>query len=172
MVAADDGPERRGRSLPLHTRRQPAGAGQRRVQAQSRDPVRPLVEHNLHINGKPFYFRGFGRHEDWSIHGKGIDNANIVKDHNLVKWTGANSYRTSHYPYVEENMYLTDQLGIVVVDEVPAVALDGFGAELLENHKQAMREPVQREKNRPSVVMWSVGNEPQSQKKEADPYFG
>lgn len=47
----------------------------------------------------------------------------IVKDHNLVKWTGGNSYRTSHYPYSEEIMDLTDDLGIVIIDEISAVAI-------------------------------------------------
>jgi len=47
----------------------------------------------------------------------------IVKDHNLLRWTGANSYRTSHYPYAEEILDLTDRLGIVVIDESPAIGL-------------------------------------------------
>ena len=57
------------------------------------------------------------------IRGKGLDNAVLVKDHNLIKWTGANSYRTSHYPYSEELMDLADKLGIVIIDEAPAVAI-------------------------------------------------
>ncbi len=52
-----------------------------------------------------------------------MDFVHIVKDHNLIKWTGANSYRTSHYPYAEEILDLTDQLGIVVIDESPAIGL-------------------------------------------------
>ena len=51
------------------------------------------------INGKPFYFKGFGKHEDSEIHGRGMDLALNVKDFNLLKWMGANSFRTSHYPY-------------------------------------------------------------------------
>jgi beta-glucuronidase len=48
----------------------------------------------------------------------------LVKDHNLLKWTGANSYRTSHYPYSEEIMDITDELGIVIIDEISAVAIE------------------------------------------------
>ena len=48
----------------------------------------------------------------------------------MIKWIGANSYRTSHYPYADEIMDLADRLGIVVIDECPAVALDHF--EVLE----------------------------------------
>ncbi|CAG7834547.1 unnamed protein product [Allacma fusca] len=82
------------------------------------------TEKQFLINSKPFYFRGFGRHEDFDIRGKGIDNVMTVKDHNLIKWVGANSYRTSHYPYAEEIMDLTDSLGIVVIDEAPACTIE------------------------------------------------
>lgn len=73
------------------------------------------------INGKPIYLRGFGRHEDSDIRGKGLDLPLIIRDHNLIRWIGANSYRTSHYPYAEEIMDLADSLGIMIIDECPAV---------------------------------------------------
>lgn len=73
------------------------------------------------VNGKPVYFRGFGRHEDSDIRGKGLDLPLIIRDHNLIRWIGANSYRTSHYPYAEEIMDLADSLGIMIINEVPAV---------------------------------------------------
>ena len=46
-----------------------------------------------------------------------------MKDVNLIKWLGANSIRTSHYPYAEEFMDLCDKNGIVVIDESPAIGL-------------------------------------------------
>ena len=49
-----------------------------------------------------------------------------MKDVNLLLWLGANSFRTSHYPYSEELMELCDQHGIVVVDEAPAVGLKKY----------------------------------------------
>lgn len=73
------------------------------------------------INGKNIYIRGFGRHEDSDIRGKGLDLPLVVRDHNLIKWMGANCYRTSHYPYAEEIMDLADSLGIMIIDEVPSV---------------------------------------------------
>lgn len=73
------------------------------------------------INGKPIYFRGFGRHEDADIRGKGLDNALMVRDFNLIKWIGANAYRTSHYPYSEESMQFADRHGIMIIDECPSV---------------------------------------------------
>lgn len=73
------------------------------------------------INGKPIYFRGFGRHEDADVRGKGLDNALMTRDFNLLKWIGANAYRTSHYPYSEESMQFADQHGIMIIDECPSV---------------------------------------------------
>ena len=76
------------------------------------------------INGEPFYFTGFGKHEDSAVRGKGHDNAYLVHDFQLMDWIGANSFRTSHYPYAEEVMEFADRHGIVVIDEVGAVGLN------------------------------------------------
>uniref|UniRef100_T1J7V1 Beta-glucuronidase n=1 Tax=Strigamia maritima TaxID=126957 RepID=T1J7V1_STRMM len=130
-----------------------------------------LDNKSFFINNKKFYFRGFGKHEDSDLRGKGVDFPLIVKDFNLLKWIGANSFRTSHYPYAEEIMDRADSEGIVVIDESPAVGLDNFDQKLLNTHMQVMKELYQRDKNRPSVVMWSIGNEPKSQKPAAGPYF-
>ncbi|WIG61088.1 MAG: beta-glucuronidase [Ktedonobacterales bacterium] len=139
------------------------------------------------INGRPFYFKGFGKHEDSYIHGRGFDEALNVKDLNLLRWIGANAFRTSHYPYSEELMRLADREGFVVIDEVPAVGLNlNFGglmsgdtqphatwAEIRtqEQHAQAIRELIARDKNHPSVVMWSIANEPASDEEGAHEYF-
>lgn len=45
----------------------------------------------------------------------------MMRDFNLLKWMGANSYRTSHYPYSEESMQMADELGIMIIDECPSV---------------------------------------------------
>jgi beta-glucuronidase len=76
------------------------------------------------INNKPFYFTGFGKHEDTPIRGKGHDSAYMVHDFQLMKWIGANSFRTSHYPYAEEVLDYADRQGIVVIDETAAVGLN------------------------------------------------
>ena len=139
------------------------------------------------INGKPFYFKGFGRHEDSHVHGRGLDEVLNVKDLNLLQWIGANSFRTSHYPYAEELMRLADREGFVVIDEVPAVGLHlNFGTMLggggkphktweelgtKEHHAQMIRELIARDKNHPCVVMWSIANEPASEEEGAHEYF-
>lgn len=134
------------------------------------------------INGKPFYFKGFGRHEDSDIHGKGQDEALNIKDFNILKWIGANSFRTSHYPYSEEQMMLADREGFVVIDEVPAVGMcfwDGrsvFGGDrvndkTLEHHIDMLKAMYERDKNHPCVMMWSVANEAATHEEGAVAYF-
>jgi beta-glucuronidase len=138
------------------------------------------------VNGSPFYFTGFGRHEDTAVRGKGHDNAYLVHDFQLMDWVGANSFRTSHYPYAEEVMDFADRHGIVVIDETPAVGLNfamgggdtvpTFGADAINDrtqaaHAQAIRELVARDKNHACVVMWSIANEPGSNEQGAREYF-
>lgn len=117
------------------------------------------------INGKPFYFKGFGKHEDFYIHGRGSNHCLNVKDVSLLHWIGANSFRTSHYPYAEEMYQLCDEEGIVIIDEPPAVGIGGNGNPyetfpIKEYHEQVLRDMIARDKNHPSVIMWSLGNEP------------
>ncbi|XP_062289932.1 beta-glucuronidase [Scomber scombrus] len=126
------------------------------------------------INNKPFYFHGVNKHEDSDIRGKGFDWPLIVKDFNLLKWLGANSFRTSHYPYAEEILQMCDRHGIVVIDECPGVGIKdirSFGNASLAHHLVVMDELVRRDKNHPSVVMWSVANEPAAEMPPAEFYF-
>lgn len=118
------------------------------------------------LNGKPFYFKGFGKHEDSFFRGRGLDMCLNVKDVNLIHWLGANSFRTSHYPYAAEMYELCDREGIVIIDETPAVGLNMGGSRnpyaygTKEHHEQVIRDLIARDKNHPCVVMWSLGNEP------------
>ena len=145
------------------------------------------------INGKPFYFKGYGKHEDTFPAGRGLNIPMNVKDISLLKWQGANSFRTSHYPYSEEMMRLCDEEGIVVIDETPAVGIHlnfGGGANFkngkkvntfdpieeggirtLEHHKDVVRDMIRRDKNHACVVMWSIANEPDSAGPGAYEYF-
>jgi beta-glucuronidase len=142
------------------------------------------------INGEPFYFTGFGKHEDLAVIGKGHNDAFMVHDFALLEWIGANSFRTSHYPYSEDVLDYADRHGIVVIDETAAVGLNmGLGGgifgsqgyttfspetvndETREVHAQAIRELVARDRNHPSVVLWSIANEPESDTEAAETYF-
>ncbi len=128
----------------------------------------------LLLNGEPVYLTGFGRHEDFPVNGRGLVTAVLIKDYALLEWTGANSFRTTHYPYSDEMMALADRLGYLIIDEIPAVGLyfreDGL-ARRQALCRQQIRELVARDKNHPSVIMWSIANEPHSLHPQAAPFF-
>jgi beta-glucuronidase len=142
------------------------------------------------VNGEPVHFTGFGMHEDHLVLGKGHNDAHMLRDFALLEWIGANSFRTSHYPYSQDVLDEADRRGILVIDEVAAVGLNmGLGGgifggqgyvtfspetvndETREVHAQAIRELVARDKNHPSVVIWSIANEPESDTEGAENYF-
>jgi beta-glucuronidase len=116
------------------------------------------------LNGKPVKLNGYGRHEDFPASGKGLNLPLVVKDYDLMRWTGANAYRTSHYPYSEEEMQMADRQGFLIIDEIPAVSLqmgdEANFAERLRMCLQQIEEMIARDKNHPAVVMWCVANEP------------
>jgi beta-glucuronidase len=116
------------------------------------------------LNGQSVQMNGFGRHEDFFASGKGLNLPLLIKDYGLMRWTGATSYRTSHYPYSEEEMQLADREGFLIIDEIPAVSLqfenDENVAERLRMCLKQLDELVARDKNHASVVMWCVANEP------------
>ncbi len=128
----------------------------------------------LLLNGKPITLKGFGRHEDFAVTGRGLVPAVIVKDYALMKWVGANSFRTTHYPYSDQMMDLADQLGFLVINETPAVGLF-FNESGLERRlvlcRQYTQEMIARDKNHPSVVIWSLANEPHSRHPAAKAFF-
>lgn len=126
---------------------------------------------SLLLNDKPLYMRGFGRHEDSILRGRGLDLVTVARDHELLQWVGANAYRTSHYPYSDEVLDLADKLGFLIIDECPSVDTENFSPILLSRHKDSISELIRRDKNRPSVIMWSIANEPRTQLREAGEYF-
>jgi beta-glucuronidase len=138
-------------------------------------------EKQVLLNGQPITLRGFSRHEDFPIVGRGHLDAVMVRDFELLKWIGANTFRTSHYPYDEKQYQLADRLGVLVTGEAPAVSLfcgkhgqdrDSLvNAEVLGLHQQALRDMVARDWNHPSVIAWSVANECNGTTPKALEYF-
>lgn len=146
----------------------------------------------LLINHQPVYLKGFGKHEDSEINGRGF-NLNVVKrDFELMKWIGANSFRTSHYPYSEEIYQMADREGIIIVDETTAVGMFESTMNFLEassgvkkkffdypevqtetkaHHLEVIRDLINRDKNHASVCIWSLLNEPDSTSDSAVAYF-
>lgn len=146
----------------------------------------------LYINDKPVYLKGFGKHEDSDVVGRGFNMGMMKRDFELMKWIGANSFRTSHYPYSEEIYQMADREGFVIFDETPAVGLfesimnfldasQGSKVKFFDNpavheetkahHLQVIRDLIERDKNHASVCAWSLLNEPDSTTDSAVSYF-
>ena len=141
-----------------------------------------IKDKELRLNGKPIYLKGFGRHEDFYISGRGENLPVMKRDFKLMKWINANSFRTSHYPYSEEEYMLADREGFLIIDELPAVGffpslmnafdagsgrkvepffeMKGVSTITLENHLHELSELILRDKNYASVIAWSLFNEP------------
>lgn len=144
------------------------------------------------VNGSPVYLKGYGKHEDFGVLGRGFNYGVMKRDFECMKWTDANCFRTSHYPYSEEWYQFADEEGFLIIDEVPAVGMmrsthnfvaAGAGTNytyffeaptvpaLLENHLQQVEEMIQRDKNHPSVFAWSLFNEPETTSESSRNYF-
>ena len=138
-----------------------------------------LVENGkLLLNGAPLTLRGFGKHEDAPIVGRGLSLPHLVKDMSLLRWVGANSFRTSHYPYAEEVLQQADRHGILVIDEVAANTLSMRAVSepaarqaLAAAHRTQIDELIARDFNYACVVAWSLGNECETYLENGD-YFG
>ncbi len=121
-----------------------------------------VAGNRLLLNGEPVTLTGFGRHEDSAIHGRGQNLPVLIKDLGLIRWTGGNSVRTAHYPHDEAFYDLADRTGLLVVDELFSVNLDfrKVTAQGLAAHKDAVSALIERDANHPSVIAWSLANEP------------
>ena len=127
-----------------------------------------ILEEQLCINGKPILIKGVNRHEHDPKTGHYIDHNSMLKDIQLMKQFNINAVRTSHYPNDPFWYKLCDQYGIYVVDEAN-IESHGMGFEpevALANNpdwKNAFmartKGMVERDKNHPSIIIWSLGNE-------------
>lgn len=133
-----------------------------------------VTEKDILLNGKPIYLNGVCKHEDFPIVGRGLCEPVAVKDFALMKWLGGNSFRTSHYPYAEEYLMLADRLGFLVIDEMPTVGLNYrmYKDDVLDKCKGILTDLIERDANHPSVIMWSVANEPDGFTESAGEFFG
>ena len=123
------------------------------------------------LNGRPVFLKGCARHEDFPVLGKAIHGAVLRKDYGLMREIGCNSFRTTHYPYSRSNLDLADEYGFLVILETPAVgfrkAIGRFDdPEIIEKVKRVTKETIKRDRNRPSVIMYSLFNEPDSEQED------
>ena len=121
-------------------------------------------KHELCVNGKREYIYGVNRHDHDAWEGKTVPYERMVQDVTLMKQFGFNSVRTSHYPADPAFYDLCDEYGIYVMDEAN-VETCGADAELSNNEcwlfaqMERVAGMVKRDKNHPSIIFWSLGNE-------------
>jgi beta-galactosidase len=115
----------------------------------------------LRINGQAVKLRGVNRHDEHPDTGRATTREQWLEDLRLMKAANINLVRTSHYPPAEGFIELCDEIGMFVMDEIPM----GFGGEsgddpsFLGPGLLRAQETIARDRNHPSVIIWSIGNE-------------
>ncbi|MCK5775771.1 MAG: DUF4981 domain-containing protein, partial [Bacteroidales bacterium] len=127
-----------------------------------------IINSQLLVNGIPVLLKGVNRHEHDGVTGHVVSKALMLKDIELMKQFNINAVRTSHYPNDPFWYDLCDEYGIYVVDEAN-IESHGMGYNLdrtLGNnpdwelaHLDRIERMMERDKNHPSVIIWSMGNE-------------
>jgi beta-galactosidase len=116
------------------------------------------------VNGAPVYFRGVNRHEHDPVRGHAITVESMIEDILLMKRFNINAVRTCHYPDDPRWYDLCDEYGIYLIDEAN-VETHGVWDKLAKNPEwqlafvERASRMVERDKNHPSVIIWSLGNE-------------
>ncbi|MBS7566778.1 DUF4981 domain-containing protein [Mucilaginibacter sp. Bleaf8] len=120
------------------------------------------------VNGKPVLIKGVNRHETDPVTGQTISKEAMLRDIRLMKLFNINAVRTSHYPNSEYWLDLCDQYGIYVVGEAN-IESHGMGYDITQTmanrptwvnaHLMRVQRMVERDKNHPAIVIWSIGNE-------------
>ena len=123
----------------------------------------------IRLNGHAIQFRGVNRHEWHPVTGRSLDEAMMRADVVLMKQHNINAVRTSHYPPDPRFLDLCDEYGLLVIDECDlethGFALAGWRANPSDDPRwlpaclDRIERTVERDKNHPSVIMWSLGNE-------------
>ena len=112
------------------------------------------------LNGKPVFLRGVSCHEDSIENGKALtdeEREKIIRD---AKELGCNFMRLAHYPHHENMAKLADRLGLMLWEEVPVYWAIRFARpKTYEDAENQLKELIRRDRNRASVIIWSVGNE-------------
>ena len=117
--------------------------------------VRDVVfdkDRGLLLNGKPLKIKGVNMHQDHAGVGAAIPDALQAYRIRRLKQLGCNAYRSSHNPMSPAMLDVCDSLGMLVIDET---RLAGINA----NETSALRRMIERDRNHPSVILWSAGNE-------------
>ena len=117
----------------------------------------------VYINGKRVFFKGTNRHDTDPVYGRAVRTESMLRDVLLMKQNNINTVRTSHYPNAARMYAMFDYYGIYCVDEAD---LEDHANQSISDRKSwipafedRIERMVMRDRNRASVIMWSLGNE-------------
>jgi beta-glucuronidase len=115
----------------------------------------------LLLNGQPVFLRGISIHEEIAVEGRrAYSREDALHLLGLAKELGCNMVRLAHYPHNEYMVRMADSLGIMVWSEIPVYwTIDFSSAEVLAKAREQLAEMITRDRNRASIIIWSVGNE-------------
>ena len=117
----------------------------------------------IYINGKRVYFKGVNTQDTHPEYGRAIDMETMMKDLTMMKKANVNTVRTSHYPRQPKMYAMMDALGFYVMDEADVECHGNQGLSKNSSWITAMddrtKRMVLRDRNHPSVIFWSLGNE-------------
>jgi beta-galactosidase len=128
-----------------------------------------IADGQLLVNGVPIYLKGVNRHEHDPVKGRYMREDSMIQDIRLMKKFNINAVRTSHYPNTPRWYELCDEYGLYVIDEAN---IESHGVEPYNPKKTLTDKPewkqayldrtirmVERDKNHPCIIIWSLGNE-------------
>ena len=114
----------------------------------------------IYLNGAPLFLRGISVHEDDVTLGKVTDEADIRRRFAHARELGCNFLRLAHYPHHELAARIADETGLLLWEEIPVYwAIDFENPATYADASNQLRELIRRDRNRASVIIWSVGNE-------------
>ncbi len=112
------------------------------------------------LNGKPVFLKGISCHEESIQNGKAMSDDEIIENISLAKELNCNYIRLAHYPHTERTAELADKMGIMLWEEIPVYwAIDFSNPGTYRDAINQLTELIKRDRNRASVIFWSVGNE-------------
>ena len=112
------------------------------------------------LNGKQIFLKGISCHEESVENGKGLTTEERLENIRIAKELGCNFMRVAHYPHNEEMAQLADREGILLWEEIPVYWAIRFTREATyQDAQNQLLELINRDWNRASVIIWSVGNE-------------
>ena len=116
---------------------------------------------NILLNGKPVFLRGIALHDEYPfIPGRPRNISDCRMLLNWAKELNCNFVRLAHYPHNEEEAHLADSMGLMLWEEVPVYwTIDWTNDSTLRNAEHQITDLIERDKNRASVIVWSIGNE-------------